>query len=113
MSGDVERDVVGGSDGSNEFMVDCRRALYEPRLLARRTVDTLDRSVAQRRQVQAIVRANDVIGNEVLPRVGCRGRSHRCRAQQLIDSGELGLCRRRCNHHIQHRCQPTIITDCR
>jgi len=110
IDGNVERDVVGSSDCSHEFVVDCCRALDEPRLMTGRPVE-VDAAVAQRGEVKAIFGADDVVCDEVLPRVGRRGRSKGRRAEQLINFVvEVRLCRRR-NHYIQRGCNASSTTS--
>jgi len=103
IDGNVERDVVRSRDCSHEFVVDCRRALDEPRLMTGRPVE-VDAAVTQRGEVKAIFGADDVVCDEVLPRVGRRGRSTRRRAEQLINFVvEVRLCRRR-DHYVERGC---------
>lgn len=71
--------------------MDCGRALNELGLLAVRSVDMVDRDVAQLGEVEMIFGAEDVVSDEVLPRVGGRRRCNRWCAQQLINVGEVDL----------------------
>ena len=89
VDGHVERDVTGRSDSSNEFVVDWRSTLDGPRVAG------VDRGgAAQRAEFQTVFCADDVVGDEVLPRVRGRGLSQICGAQQLVNLGEFRLSRR-------------------